>query len=71
MAPATNLIGKVGSDAVGSVLRGADPARAALVEKYGINLTPGQLTGRSASERNLAGLPVLGPQITDRRNETL
>jgi hypothetical protein len=71
MAPATNLIGKVGSDAVGSVLRGADPTRAALVEKYGINLTPGQLTGRSAGERSIAGLPVLGPQITDRRNESL
>ncbi len=71
MAPATNILGKLGSDAIGATLRGANPARAALVEKYGINLTPGQLTGRGASERNLAGLPVLGPQITDRRNETL
>lgn len=70
MAPVTNLVGKVGSDAIGGALRGADPARAALVEKYGINLTPGQLTGRG-DERSLAGLPVLGPQITERRNETI
>jgi hypothetical protein len=71
MAPATNIFGKVGSDAIGGVLRGADPEKAILAEKYGINLTPGQLTGREATERNLAGMPLLGPQISARRNETL
>ncbi len=71
LAPATNLFGKLGSDAVGGIMRGSKPERAVLAEKYGINLTPGQLTGREATERNIAGLPVLGPQVAARRNETL
>jgi hypothetical protein len=70
-APVTNLIGKPVSDIAGNLMRGADPKRVVLAEKYGINLTPGQLTGREGTERTVAGLPIAGPQVSARRNESL
>jgi hypothetical protein len=70
-APVTNIVVKPVADIAGNILRGADPERAALAQNYGIELTPGQLTGREATEETLGGLPFVGPSVTARRNDTL
>lgn len=69
-APFVNLVGKPVADLVGNVLRGANPEKAVLMDR-GITLTPGQLTGREGKERSVAGLPIAGPQVQARRNESL
>lgn len=71
LTPLSNFGGKLVGDVVGGTLRGADPDVAVLKQKYGIDLTPGQLAGKADAERTVAGLPIVGPQVTDRRNDTL
>lgn len=70
-APLTNVGGKFAGDLFGNLLRGADVDARVLSEKYGINLTPGQMAADVRPERSVAGLPIVGPQVTARRNETL
>lgn len=71
MAPFTNVAGNIVGKAVGVPLQGADEGIRRLAKRYGINLTPGQMTGGGGAEQTLSGLPIVGPQITQRRNETL
>lgn len=66
-----NLAGRFAGDLIGGTLRGADPDARVLTEKYGIDLTPGQLAGDVGPERMVAGLPIAGPQVQARRNESL
>lgn len=71
MTPITNIFGNVVGKTVGLPLQGA-PARVRLLaDKYGINLTPGQMTGGGGFEQTVSGLPIVGSQIRARRNETL
>jgi hypothetical protein len=69
--PFTNIFGSAVGKTLGVPLQGA-PARVRLLaDKYGINLTPGQMTGGGGFERTVSGLPLVGSQIRKRRNETL
>jgi hypothetical protein len=70
MTPITNLFGNVVGKTIGVPLQGA-PARVRLLaDKYGINLTPGQMT-KGKVEQTVSALPIVGNQIRARRNETL
>lgn len=71
MTPFTNIAGNIFGKAIGVPLQGADEGIRRLADRYGINLTPGQMTGNKGAEQTLSGLPLVGPQITQRRNETL
>jgi len=66
-----NIAGRFAGDIIGGAFRGADPDARILTEKYGIDLTPGQLSGNVARERSVAGIPIAGPQVQARRNESL
>jgi hypothetical protein len=71
VTPITNIVGSTVGKAIGVPLQGA-PARVRLLaDKYGINLTPGQMTGGGGFEQTVSGLPIVGSQIRARRNETL
>jgi hypothetical protein len=70
MTPLTNIFGNVVGKTIGVPLQGA-PARVRLLaDKYGINLTPGQMT-KGSVEQTVSALPIVGNQIRARRNETL
>ena len=71
MTPITNIFGQAAGKAIGVPLRGASGRLRLLADRYGINLTPGQMGGGSRFERFLTGLPNVGSQIRARRNETL
>jgi hypothetical protein len=71
MTPLTNIFGNVVGKTIGVPLQGA-PARVRLLaDKYGLNLTPGQMTGGGGFEQTVSALPIVGNQIRARRNETL
>ena len=72
MTPVENLGGEVVGSAVGKMFRGADADARTLSRDYKIPLTPGQMDpGSAARENMLAGFPVIGPQVQQRRNESL
>ena len=71
MTPVTNIAGNLIGKAVSAPLKGADEGLRRLASNYGINLTPGQMTGGKGLEQTLSGMPIVGPQIRARRNETL
>lgn len=71
ITPFVNLAGGTAAKVFGAPLRGGAEKLARLADEYNINLTPGQILGDSATERRLSGLPIVGPQIRARRNETL
>ena len=71
MAPVTNVVGQLAGKAIGAPLRGASEQAGALMDKYGIQLTPGMLSGREGAERTMAGWPIVGSQVRERRNEAL
>lgn len=64
-----NVLLKPVAGVVGGVLKGATKDAATLSQKYGVNLSPGQLTG--VDEATAAGLPLVGGQVQARRNESL
>lgn len=71
LTPVTNIAGNMLGKAVGVPLQGAEANIRQLADRYNINLTPGQMTGNKGIEQTLSGLPIVGPQIRARRNETL
>ena len=72
MTPVENLGGDLIGSTVGKTLRGASPEARTLSQDYGIPLTPGQMDPSSAARENLlSNLPVIGPQVQQRRNESL
>lgn len=72
MTPIENLGGDLVGSTVGKVLRGASDDARTLSQGYGLPLTPGQMDPGSAARENLlANLPVIGPQVQQRRNESL
>lgn len=71
MTPLTNIFGSAVGKTIGVPLQGAPARLRLLADRYGINLTPGQLTGGKGVEQTISGLPIVGSQIRARRNETL
>jgi hypothetical protein len=71
MTPLTNLFGSAVGKTIGVPLQGAPARLRLLADRYGINLTPGQMTGGKGVEQTISGLPIVGNQIRARRNETL
>jgi hypothetical protein len=71
MTPITNIFGSAVGKTIGVPLQGAPARLRLLADRYGINLTPGQLTGGKGIEQTISGLPIVGNQIRARRNETL
>lgn len=71
MTPFTNFLGNTFGKVVGMPFSGASPRMRVLKEKYGIDLTPGQMTDGGGAEQTLSAMPIVGNQIRARRNETL